>query len=173
MPCRSSTTKECPCLADAESIRALVLSMTHVSFEAILPACEEVFRLADTTKPCPTCVVRDSDTLLQICRQMTLLLQAAVLAHTPFPARTGLETLLGPTTTSIVCIPSPMFMGSMELNGRQSTALAYDLVARRLRQIVAVLGQMNHAGAPQVAASASHLHSAVAALLGRLHGAPG
>jgi hypothetical protein len=169
MPSRN--TKQCPCLADAESIKALVFSMNHVSFEAILPACGEIFRLADSTKTCPSCVVRESDTLLAICHQMILLLKAAVYAHTPLPARAALESSLG--AINIICIPSPMFMGIMELNGRQSTALAYDLIARRLRQIVAVLGQMNHSGASHIAASASHLHGAVMALLEKLHAPPG
>ncbi|KAF1820085.1 uncharacterized protein K489DRAFT_46382 [Dissoconium aciculare CBS 342.82] len=165
-----SSTKKCPCLADAESIKALVFSMTHVSFEAILPACEELLHLAANTDTCASCVIRNSDILLTTCHQMTLLLKSALLAHTPFPARLSLETSLGPS--NIVCIPSPMFMGNMELNPRQSTMLAYDLIARKLRHIVAIVSQMSHVGAPPAAAFANHLLVAVSTMLEKLRSTP-
>jgi hypothetical protein len=165
-----SSANQCPCLTDAESVKALVFSMTHVSFEAILPACEELLHLAANTDTCTACVIRNSEILLTTCHQMALLLKSALLAHTPFPARLSLEASLGPS--NIVCIPSPMFMGNLELNPRQSMMLAYDLIARKLRQIAAIVGQMSHVGAPPAAAFANHLLVTVLAMLEKLRSTP-
>jgi hypothetical protein len=148
--------------------------MTHVSFEALLPACEELFRLAESTKTCSTCVIRDSDTLLQIYLRTILLMKAAVVAHTPLAARAGVEISLAScsstSTSGIIVIPSPMFMGTLELSGRQSTALAYELVARRVRLIGGLLGRMEHAGAVRGAEEAGRVLAVVGALLEKVHG---
>lgn len=165
--------KPCACADEADGIRALVNSMSRVSFEAILQASDQVVALGSSTQSCHACTLRNSDVLLTIYARLVCLLEAAAVAYNPTAAAAAAHAATADGGLAVItCIPSPMFMGSLELNGRQSIGSAYDLIARRLRSLLALLSQVRHIQVQQVQARALRLLTVVSSVLERFHRPP-
>jgi len=138
--------------------------MTHVSFEAVLQASDQAISLALSAQACQTCLVRKDDALIMVCSRLISLLEAAVMAYTPavYQADPNSEA------ATIICIPSPMFTGTLELDPRQSISLAFGLIKHRLLSLGGFLAEMEHESALAVQNRALRLLVPVNAVLQRV-----